>query len=177
MDYLGLHTIGVQEILPPVFLKGLIVVPGGYAAGWVKNPLHSLKNQYRCEECPKEKNTPIVHRADITLTLRLETEIVAKGVPHPDDNTLLRTAAGVTLTTSHEANHRLGVKTEFEKYKGYYAPVMNTIFTSWPQCKAALEPIKLKIDKEWKSYVLSEEAHVGSHWTTWFSANNPSSIW
>ncbi|MEI6972892.1 MAG: RHS repeat-associated core domain-containing protein, partial [bacterium] len=94
MDYLGLHTIGVQEILPPVFINGIIVDWGGYAGGRIKNPLDSLKNQYRCEECPKEKKKPIVFRADITLTLKLETEIVAKGVAHPNYNNLLRTAPG-----------------------------------------------------------------------------------
>lgn len=173
IDPFGLHTIELKQILPPTYVPHVIMTVFGYAAGRILSP-PPFQNAYNCQ-CVKKTKLQ-AYEVDITLTLELKTEIVAKGVAHPYSGQP-RISAGVANTESHEANHRTGFKNAFNKFTGYYDPVKDQSWSSWPACVAAVNPIKEKIDKEWKQAVSGEESHSGSHWTTWYQQHGTTPIW
>lgn len=171
IDRLGYHDINEVTISPVEHVNYIIISLGGEDAGKV---YPTFSHEISCV-CIQRTN-PTLFKADIKLSLRLDTKIVAAGVPHPKTG-IPRTNEGVLQTESHEEVHRNELSRHYDQYKLKLQPYLEKTWANWVSCTTETRKIKTEISTDWKNVIEQESNHQGEHWKKWFGEQKGKKVW
>lgn len=121
------------------------------------------------------------HVIEVKLDLKLKTDIVAKGHPHPTTGDP-RTQDGIDQTKKHEAIHRARFIAAFNDFHSRLLPPTKLNCQAYPAMTIILYPIRdaiigkdLWTPGEWAKIKTLEFKHETDEWFEWYEKNEQ--IW
>lgn len=166
--------------------------------GLPENPVYrDIKEKYSIDKYGggevifiKETINPLVtsmcrhrrHVIKVVLDLKLKTDIVAEGHPHPKTG-VPRTKDGYKQTQAHEAMHRARFIAAFDDFHSRLLPPTKLNCSAYHTMTAILYPIRDAIKGtsatldpgEWAKIKRKEAEHSTAEWIKWYADNEQ--IW